>query len=206
MRGRGALTVDRRPGLVYPARMFRGTFIALCALALILAACGGEETSSEAIPAADPSPTEPFEVAPPEPASPSLQAVAPVLSAYEDLRASLANGDTEQLFEKARLLEQVAGASGANLPRPQAELMNELATAATRLRETPAGDLPEARRSFGEVSRHLVALLEADDALASAHHIFACEDALGFPRWVQPVSAEMASPYTDEPCGTAVSE
>ena len=44
------------------------------------------------------------------------------------------------------------------------------------------------------MSRHLLALLRAEDSLASGLHVFECPMADGYGRWVQP-SADISNPY-----------
>ena len=85
-------------------------------------------------------------------------------------------------------------------PAPRFAPTNELAAA-------PATDLPRLRREFGDVSRHVVALLTAEASLARGLHVFECPMAEGYGRWVQP-SADISNPYmgTRMPaCGTETS-
>jgi plasmid stabilization system protein ParE len=158
-------------------------------------ACGGGEEAARTSAEQSSSPA----AEPPAPASPAE--LAPVLDAYETLCASLAEGNVERLFEQSATLEAAASQAAAGAPEAQKRHLEELATAAARLAETPRGDVTEARRSFGEVSRHLVALTGVAPTLGEGLQVYTCERALGFQSWVQR-RGDMRSPYTDDSCGS----
>jgi hypothetical protein len=129
--------------------------------------------------------------------------VAPTLAAYETLRSHLAAGEVDTLFEDAAALEQAATRAAADASEPDRTHLASLATAATRLKETPADDLDEARRSFGETSRHLIAFFRTRPEAREGLSTYECDRALGFSRWVQP-AGPMGCPYADEACGVIV--
>lgn len=47
-------------------------------------------------------------------------------------------------------------------------------------------DADAVRKSFGDVSEHLLRLLALDQDLASELHVFECPMAQGYKKWVQP--------------------
>lgn len=145
----------------------------LCA-SLLLAACGGEE----AAPASAPSWT---------------VSVAPVLAGYESLREALA-ADRLSIAAEANALASAADGAATQVPADASPQLTALADAARALAAVDASDGDAVRTAFGEVSRHLAALLNRHAALRTGLHIFECPMAQGFQRWIQP-SAEMANPY-----------
>ncbi len=77
-------------------------------------------------------------------------------------------------------------------PSGSAEHLRGIASAAKGLGS--AGDVEAARSAFGEVSRHVVALLAADRTLAEGKHVFECPMAAGYKKWIQP-TAKLENPY-----------
>jgi Cu(I)/Ag(I) efflux system membrane fusion protein len=109
-----------------------------------------------------------------------------VLAAYERTRALLAADKLEGLADAARELETSAKAAGAG---PH---YGDIATSAAKL--AIATDLDAARASFGDVSKHVVALLAGDPSLAQGQHVFECPMVKGYKKWVQPTQ-DLQNPY-----------
>jgi hypothetical protein len=144
-----------------------------------------------------------------EPASASApaaagDALASVTGPYETCRALLAGDKTEGLSACAGAIktaaEQVAVA-GAAAAKPHLQ-----ATAAAAQELTAAADIKAARQAFGQVSKHLLAVLGAMPETATRYHVFECPMADGFKRWVQPHAA-LENPYMGSEmlaCGSKV--
>ena len=177
---------------------------ALVAILVALAACGDDDGDRPARREG----SEPSTESPPrEPAS-APRIPAAVLDPYEAIRAALAADRIAGVWEPAAQLERAAAAAADGAAEPQREHYRQLSTAAARLRESPRegeGAAEETRRAFGEVSRHLVALVRSDASLASGLSAFECPMALGYRKWVQRGGA-LSNPYmgTRMPsCGSA---
>lgn len=112
---------------------------------------------------------------------------AAVLAAYERTRALLAADEFKTLAAAARELESSATAATGSGPHLQ-----DIARAAATL--ASARDIEAARAAFGEVSRHVIALLAADKSLAQGKHVFECPMVAGYRKWVQP-SDNLENPY-----------
>lgn len=131
------------------------------------------------------------EVTPP-PAAP--KEVAPVLDTYEQMRAQLAGDQIAEAVASAKTLESAAktGAKeGQESWRPHLE---PLAEAAADLAKANAEEPDAVRKAYGEVSRHVVALLAADPALQQGRFLFECPMAQGYQKWVQ-LEKRMQNPY-----------
>lgn len=124
-----------------------------------------------------------------ERAAPTATDATAVLAAYERARALLAKDELPGLGDAARELAQAAKAAGAATSSTH---YSEIASGAVKL--GAARDLAEARATFGEISRHLVALLASDPALARGQHVFECPMVKGYRKWVQP-SEDLQNPY-----------
>ncbi len=138
---------------------------------------------------------------PQEPAGAQTSDLDPVLAAYERARALLASDQTEGLAAVAADLRKAATTAAVAVPGHKAHLQ-AVATAAPAL--ASSADLAAARKAFGEISRPLVALVQADAGLAKRLHIFNCSMADGYGDWVQP-SASIENPYMGKKmlaCGT----
>lgn len=180
-------------------RMVRSLFPSVVLSVLAgCAACSNEDTAPSA--AGQEAPPANEATAPERSLAAAQEKVAPVLDAYEALRASLAEGNVDRLFEQAATLESAASRAASDSPAGASTHFQDLATAAARLKEAPRGDVTEARRSFGEVSRHLLALTREVPSLDDGLDVYSCERAIGFQSWLQR-GGEMRSPYTDDPCG-----
>ena len=115
------------------------------------------------------------------------------LSGYEQIRAKLAADDGD-VAANARQVADAAAAAQQDAPRPLHPHLSGIATEARQLAEAPASDLARVRREFGDVSRHVIALLAAERSLAEGLHVFECGMADGYAKWVQP-SAQISNPY-----------
>lgn len=125
-------------------------------------------------------------------AAPSARPADQLLAAYERARAALASDQTSGLADAAGEIERAATAAASGATPETAEHLKLLAPAAKGL--ATASELKAARLAFGEVSRHVVALLAADKALAEGKHVFECPMAEGYQKWVQ-ATAKLENPY-----------
>ena len=113
----------------------------------------------------------------------------PMLAAYERVRGSLA-ADDANVTAAAREIEAAASAAAAT---PGAsEHYKAIASGAAAL--ATATELADARKAFGEISRHVVELLAADKMLAQGKFVFECPMAKGYRKWVQ-TSDALENPY-----------
>jgi Cu(I)/Ag(I) efflux system membrane fusion protein len=123
----------------------------------------------------------------------SLEYGRAAFEATERLRALLARDTLEGVDARARevagaLREVAVGLKGAEGTKG----VEAGAAAAERLAEVK--NLEEARARFGEVSRVLVGLAEADGRLREGWHVFQCPMVKDFNKWVQRAPV-MANPY-----------
>ncbi|HUO85095.1 MAG TPA: hypothetical protein VM534_08275 [Thermoanaerobaculia bacterium] len=119
-------------------------------------------------------------------------AMTPVFDNYEALRAELAGDSTITLAENATRLKQAAVAAVAKADGETKKDLESLAASATKL--LAATDLNGAREAFGEVSRHLLAVVAAAPNLAEGRFVFACPMAKPYGKWVQS-EKKLANPY-----------
>lgn len=168
----------------------KGIGLSLVAGALwILAACEGENGSQGATddskrPLADKSAQ--------APARPELEAV---LKSYEKLRALLAEGKTVGVPEAAVDVSAAAEKAGKDAPEVDREHLAKLAEAAGDVKEMKEVDLSKARKAFGEMSRHAIALVAARPSLAQGRYVFQCAMTReSYPKWIQ-TTAGVSNPY-----------
>jgi hypothetical protein len=124
---------------------------------------------------------------PPPPSAPPE--LAPVLAAYEELRAGLAaDRSVTQAASKARAAAEQAG-STATKAKPR---LDAIARSAGALEQAGA-DLEAQRLKFGDVSRELIGLAQLEPALQQDRFVYECPMARGYRKWVQ------STPQIDNP-------
>lgn len=116
------------------------------------------------------------------------------LASYEALRAALATDDRQPLEGQARKLAEAASAAALQASATARPHLQEIASAAEDLEKAASADFDGIRQAFGEVSRHLVALLVAEPPLRKGLHVFECPMATGYKKWVQR-DAKLSNPY-----------
>lgn len=121
------------------------------------------------------------------------QALEPVLAAYEKVRDDLAQDALSAVAADAGALANAAREAAPKAPSLEAQT-KKLAKAADTLAGTPAADEAAVRKRFGEVSRHVVAIVTAEPALRQGRHLFECPMAEGYQKWVQ-TDEKLANPY-----------
>jgi hypothetical protein len=130
-----------------------------------------------------------------------------VLASYEQVRIALADDRLADATSPATALKGAAEKAAANAPAALTGHLRGIATAAGALSSPSAGDGAALRKAFGEVSRHVVALIEADPTLAEGRHLFECPMANGYKKWVQ-TTPNISNPYMGKEmltCGAAAS-
>lgn len=169
--------------------MTRG-FIVMFAFALAMVGCeGSSETQS---------------VPPGAAASPASGDVQAALDSYEKIRALLARDETNGVTEEAKKLAASASAAATKASGDPQTFLKAMSASAEALKDK-AGEIEAARIAFGELSRHVVALLEADPKLRDGRHLFECPMAKGYEKWVQNKPA-IDNPYMGKSmpeCGSA---
>ena len=136
-----------------------------------------------------------------------IAAFAPVLEDYERLRALLANDKLEGLAALSASISARATELGGSFPEAHKPRLGALAARSTELAKASADSMKATRLAFGELSRELVQLLAASDALKKGRHVFECGMADGYQKWVQPAE-EIENPYMGQAmltCGSASS-
>ncbi len=184
------------------------------ALGLTLAACSNDNSGKKAEPAkatpAAPA-TKPAAAAPapklPPDSPEAVAAVAAVMAPYQACQSALAADKTDGIAEAAGKLAAAATAGEKAVPEAARQPLTDLAKAAGDLASAKTDDIAAVRMAFGEVSKHMVAMLAAMPATAAEYHVFQCPMVeKGYNRWVQ-TAAKTSNPYQGakmSTCGTEV--
>ena len=127
-----------------------------------------------------------------------------LLTEYEHLKSQLAADRAVSGEEFKNIAEAAHAAAGAYTGEAKGHT-DQLASSAEAAAGKAGEGMAEARDAFGEISRHLIALISAEPELASGHHVFECPMAKGYPKWVQQ-SESVSNPYLGQEmatCGVA---
>jgi len=116
-----------------------------------------------------------------------------LFTAYERVRSQLAN-DELVVGESFNSVAEAARATSSVLSGAAKGHLEQLASAAESAADKAPQELDQAREAFGEVSRHLIALLSAEPDLTAGRHVFECPMAKSYPKWVQ-ASDTVSNPY-----------
>ena len=114
------------------------------------------------------------------------------LNDYEALRAALAGDRLSEVTAFATRLEQSSSAAKAGASAGVASRLDEMGTAATRLKA--GGSADDQRLTFGDLSRAVVSLLSEHSTLAHGRYVFQCPMAQGYQKWVQ-TGERLENPY-----------
>src|SRR5206468_5719099 len=129
------------------------------------------------------------------------------LTAYETIRARLAEDRTDGIGRSAAEIAQAADSAKDGAPAPLRPHLETLAASAATLEKEAGADLAKVRAAFGETSKALVGLLAAEPSLAVGRYVFECPMTDTYKKWVQK-RPELSNPYmgTRMPsCGTGAS-
>ncbi len=146
----------------------------------------GESTSEKKPTAKDKEPT-PVDGVPAE-------VMQSLMKPYEECRTLLAADKAEGIADCAKAMSQAANDAHDKVGSAAKEHLTEIATASDTLKGSKTVDIGAVRLAFGEVSKPMVALLNAAPAAAKDIHVFECPMAKGYKRWAQ-AEAKMANPY-----------
>lgn len=135
--------------------------------------------------------TDPAESAAKE--TPKSESAEELFAAYEHVRSQLAN-DEAVSEESFNTIAEAARATSSVLSGAAKGHLEQLASAAESGADEAAQGLDQAREAFGEVSRHLIALVSANPELAQGQYVFECPMAKSYPKWVQ-ASDTVSNPY-----------
>jgi Cu(I)/Ag(I) efflux system membrane fusion protein len=117
------------------------------------------------------------------------------LKAYELVRTELAadriDGLAKPMAELVAALK-AARTAEASAPKTITEHFTGALAAAYALQKST--EIDTARKRFGEVSKHLVALTAADPVVRKGMHLFECSMTKGYNKWLQPQGSK-ANPY-----------
>ncbi|HEY5610822.1 MAG TPA: hypothetical protein VIL97_06430 [Thermoanaerobaculia bacterium] len=164
-------------------------------LVLLLAlACAGEKTTFPDNPPPQRAPSA-ATTAPVE--SPSFSAetqkqVNDALDAYDDIRGTLSNDQTEGVAQAAARLEIAATAAASQSATPANGKLSAIAAEASKVKVS--GNLDQTRVAFGGLSRAVVAFLDSEPSLAQKRHLFSCPMTKGYSKWVQSTKS-IGNPY-----------
>lgn len=162
----------------------KASLFAAATLALLALACSGpadQSSSQEPTPGSRTS------------AGDFSEAIASVFRSYESVRANLASDEAPQRSQYDGLAGAARRAAQEQTGEDQQALIG-LSEAAEAASASPAPDLVEARRQFGEISATLISFLSDNPSLARGRFVFECPMTKGYSKWVQ--DAETASnPY-----------
>ncbi len=122
--------------------------------------------------------------------SPPLPPTAPLVAAYDDVRAALADDDLARAQAAARRYAATLAAEAPSVPEQAA--VTRLTAGLDAL--AAAADLDAARRAFGTTSEGFLQLVTARPSLKDGLYAFHCPMAPAYPRWVQREKA-MKNPY-----------
>jgi len=130
-----------------------------------------------------------------------------LLASYENVRARLAKDDAAGISDDVQRLETAAtqAVSSAGASAAAQEKFRAVGTAAKALRGMNKTNADEVRKSFGELSRHVVALVASVPRLQQGRFVFSCPMAQGYQKWVQ-TKAQLDNPYMGTrmlACGSA---
>ncbi len=114
------------------------------------------------------------------------------LNYYEGIRTALAADNMGPVAKQADSLANVAKVAAGKAKGGAKQSLEGMANAASELKDKK--DIEEARLAFGELSKHVVALIAKERELQRDHHVFECPMAKGYKKWVQTKEA-MANPY-----------
>lgn len=165
------------------SRRINHNIILSALLAAGLSACGNTKSDESA-----PSSTPQMELS-----QATRAAISEALGAYEAVRAKLAADDTSGLAVAADQIASAATKALGTAPGRLQPLLQSMAEQAKKLAATTT-DMEQTRVAFGEVSRAVVGLLVAEQALQRGRFVFHCPMAKGYKKWVQ-IDAKLANPF-----------
>lgn len=184
------------------------TLLAALGATLAVAGCSKEDKAVKETPVVE---DKSGAKAEPEPTAKSVPPVsadhfaAVIMISYEKCRSLLASDTTEGIDDCTTGITEAAKAAHAKAPEAAHGAISEVEKAAEALAAAPADDIEAVRLSFGELSKAVIAMLDAAPEVAETYHTFECPMAKGFQRWVQP-DAELANPYMGSSMLTCGSE
>lgn len=123
-----------------------------------------------------------------------VKSVQEALSAYEAMRDALAKDEKKPIQDAANRLAKAARAASEDASGKTASELGEMTKAANGLAAKADADIEEIRKTFGELSRHLVRLVSENPDLQKGLHVFECPMAKGYKKWVQK-SENLENPY-----------
>lgn len=174
---------------------FATNSIGWCVLTLACVTAGCQQEGAQAQPA-----TARFTLS-----APALQKAEQVLASYENVRALLAKDEIAAIVTDTNSMQRAAEEAAALADTQGQSVLRAIAKAAKVLAAMDKGNADDVRKAYGEVSRHIVALLGAVPSLQQGRHAFRCPMAQGYEKWVQ-TKPQMENPYMGRrmlQCGSA---
>lgn len=167
------------------------TLALLVSSSLAVAACAEKPTEESA-----PKSAVEEKPAPESPAYPAADkaAVDEVLAAYEEARVLFFTDKAEGIDAAAQKMAASAKKALGSAPDAAKPSLTGIADAATKLEAGMKEGIEPARKLYGDVSKHVVALLVAYPSLAEGRHAFECPMSPGYKKWVQ-TSDKLENPY-----------
>jgi hypothetical protein len=184
------------------------TLLAVLGVTLALGGCSKEDKSAQDKQAANgqvPAKVDPEPRGKADPPAGAEHFASVIMISYEKCRSLLASDTTEGIDSCTAGIIAAAGGAHARAPEAAHEPIAAVEKAAEALAAAPADDIEAVRKSFGELSKSVMAMLQAAPEVAAHYHIFECPMAKGYGRWAQPDS-ELANPYMGSSMLTCGSE
>ena len=188
--------------------LFNRTLLAVLGLTLALGGCSKEDKTAEDKQATNdqaPAKVDPEPAAKADPPAGAASFAAAIMTSYEKCRSRLASDTTEGIDSCTAGIIEAAKGAHASAPEAAHEPIGAVEKAAAALAAAPGDDIAAVRQSFGELSKSVIAMLEAAPEVADSYHIFECPMVKGYGRWAQP-DAELANPYMGSSMLTCGSE
>lgn len=149
----------------------------------LVGACAKNTASPTIAPVRDPVP-----MTAQAPISAATESMRAILVAYERVRVQLSADQIDGIAAAALELQASAKKASTESKTDFTAVANNAAMLAQ------ATSIESARSAFGELSRHLIAMLATDKDLARGLHVFECPMVAGYKKWVQPTE-DLANPY-----------
>lgn len=173
------------------SRTSRLSFLWL-ASTLASAACA-EASSKTTEPETPPTPTASSASGPVYP-SEQQGPVDAFLGAYEEARKLFVADQADGLIDAARRMASAASEGTKAAPAEAQPHLQALVKASSDLEAALGQGIEPGRKAYGEVSRHVVALLVSYPSLAAGRFVFQCPMAPGYRKWVQ-TDGKLQNPY-----------
>lgn len=179
-------------------------FAFLAFFALVTVACSKSEDKKADDKKAEQTAGTPETPAGEKPSAAFQAAMQPLMAHYEAIRVALVKDEVEPATNAAKELKGTVPMVKEHASEAAAAQLDQIAEQAGALAN--AGDIDKMRLAYGEISRHIMAMMQTMPDMAKGYHVFECPMAKGYKMWLQ-TDDNLANPYmgTSMPeCGSMV--